>query len=102
MRWLIVLLLAGCSGEAMQGAPQPGETIYLPPIEWRVVNREELRAAYVRAGMPLEPGDRLSGFVGTVDGRTVVYTLAPTHVDDQATLTLGHEILHVAIGDYHK
>lgn len=31
-----------------------------------------------------------------------VHTARPTHVDDQATLILGHEILHCVYGLYHR
>lgn len=102
-RILILLLLTACSGERIQGSPQPGETIDLPAMQWRVVDRQTLRARYVDYGMPLGEREDLRGFVGhTADGRTVIYTLPPSHVDDQSTLTLGHEVLHVAIGDYHR
>lgn len=100
---ILAPLLAACSGERIQGAPQPGETIDLPPMQWRVVDRQTLRARYVEYGMSLDRGDRLSGFVGTTaDGRVVIYSLPPVHVDDHATMTIGHEVLHVAVGDYHR
>lgn len=31
----------------------------------------------------------------------VIHTLKPTKIDDDATLTLGHEMLHCIIGTYH-
>lgn len=39
------------------------------------------------------------------DGQTLtctIYTVRPTSIDDNATLTLGHELLHCIIGTYHK
>lgn len=71
-------------------------------FEWRIVEPLEMREAYAAAGMPLGPQDRLDGFAGTLpDGRHVVYTLRPERLDDRATCTLGHEVLHVVAGAYH-
>ncbi len=53
--------------------------------------------------MRLEQGQQLEGFTGiTPDGLHIVYTLPPSTVDDAATCTLGHEVLHVVLGEYHK
>lgn len=97
----IALLLAGC-GERIDPAPVAGDVHQLPQIEWRIVGAPELRRVYADAGMPLAAGDKLHGFVGEQSGRVVIYTLPPRRVDDQPTCTLGHELLHVAIGDYHR
>lgn len=97
----LILLLAGC-GERIAPAPQPGDVHALPPIEWRIVSELELRRVYADAGMPLERGQKLHGFVGTQSGRTVIYTTAPRTVDDQVATTLGHEVMHVALGRYHS
>jgi len=94
--------LAGCS-QSIDPAPQPGQVYQLPAIEWHVVDRDELRRVYAGAGMPLAEGDKLHGFAGVDEaGRPVIYTLPPARVDDAATLTLGHELLHVALGRYHQ
>lgn len=98
---LIALLLTACA-ERIQPPVQAGEVRQLPPIEWHVVDAIELRKAYVDAGMPITANDRLYGFTGKRGDTVVVYTLPPQRVDDAATLTLGHEVLHVALGDYHK
>ena len=104
MRCLPLLLsslaLTGC-GDHITPSPQPGDVHTLPPIEWRIVSEPELRRAYADAGMPLERGQKLHGFVGTQSGRTVIYTTAPSTVDDQVATTLGHEVMHVALGSYH-
>lgn len=103
-RLFVMVLVAGLTGcaQSIDPAPQPGQVYQLPAIEWHVVDRDELRRVYAAAGMPLAEGDKLHGFAG-VDGagRPVIYTLPPTRVDDAATLTLGHELLHVALGSYH-
>lgn len=105
----VALLLTGC-GERITPAPQPGDVHRLPPIEWRVVDRQTLEAVYrnsdmvireVRVGKHRKKG-QLTGFVGTRDGRTVLYTLPPKYVDDAATCALGHEVLHVPLGAYHS
>lgn len=97
---VIAMLLTAC-GERVQSAPQPGENIQLPPIEWRVRDRAGLEAAYTASNMRITKGDRLSGFAGWDGDKAVVYTLPPARVDDTATLTLGHEVMHVALGAYH-
>ena len=105
MKWIIVgiaALLTAC-GEPVQGAPDPGDTIQLPPIEWRVRDRVALEQAYRESGMITGERDKLHGFAGYADdGTAVVYTLPPQRVDDAVTCTLGHEIMHIALGEYHK
>ena len=98
----VLLLLTAC-GERIDNAPQPGEQVQIPAIEWRVVDRQGLMHAYQSNGMRLEQGQQIEGFAGiTADGRHVVYTLPPRTVDDAATCTLGHEVLHVVLGKYHR
>lgn len=100
---LVITLTAACTGgEKIADAPEAGAVIYLPEIEWRVVSRAELERVYIASGQPLEPGQSLRGFAATQGERILVYTLAPEEVDDDATLTLGHEVMHVALGDYHR
>ena len=87
----IVLLLPAC-GERVNPEVQPGETFYLPPVEWRVVNEAQMVKAY---GKVIPPGHKLEGFIGHhTDGTVIVYTLPPKTVNDTATCTLGHEIMH--------
>ena len=94
--------LTAC-GEKTNNAPQPGEQVQIPAIEWRVVDRQGLLHAYQANGMRLQQGQQLEGFTGiTPDGLHIVYTLPPSTVDDAATCTLGHEVLHVVLGEYHK
>lgn len=35
-------------------------------------------------------------------GKCHIYVRRPSNIDDEATLTLGHEILHCIDGKYHK
>ncbi len=67
-----------------------------------MVDQDTLEAVYVNSGMPLGKGDRLSGFVGKDGEKWVMYTLPPKYVNDAVTCTVGHEVLHPVLGDYHK
>lgn len=98
---LLVALAAGC-GEKVAPEPRPGDVHHLPPIEWRIVDRDTLRSVYRGSGMALGEKDQLHGFVGTQEGHWVIYTLPPARINDQPTCTLGHEVMHVALGDYHR
>lgn len=102
MRFMILplLLLTAC-GESVQNAPQPGATVQLPDIEWRVRDRAGLEAAYRNSGMTIGAHARLEGFAGRDGGRAVIYTLPPRYVDDDVACTLGHEVMHVVLGEYH-
>lgn len=98
------LILCGCTGgERVANAPLAGDTVQIPAMEWRVVDREGLMKVYRNSGLVTRQGQQLEGFAG-VDGSgaNVIYTLPPRTVDDQVTCTLGHEVLHVALGKYHK
>ena len=95
---LLVLLTAGC-GERIQNAPQPGDSYYVC-VTWQVHTPESLTAAY-SAIQPPPPG-RLVGFASRRGDAHTIHTLAPTRVDDDAVTTLGHELLHVVLGEYHK
>lgn len=99
----LTIAATGCV-EKVQGAPQPGDQYELPAITWYVVDQETLASEYRRFGMEIPEGHEVRGFVGTrdSDGKQVIYSLPPKHVNDEATRDLGHELLHIAIGDYHK
>lgn len=101
---IAVLLLVGCTGrERVANAPQAGDTIQLPPVEWRVVDAHALLQVYRNSGLEVPQHNQLEGFVGVdSDGRPVIYTLPPRTVDDQVTCTVGHEVMHVALGNYHR
>lgn len=100
----LCLTLAGCTGgEKVQGAPAPGDVVQIAAVEWRVVDQATLVRLYTESGMDLRKEDKLEGFTARdlVSGRLVIYTTPPRVVDDQVTCTVGHEMLHVALGDYH-
>lgn len=95
----IVMVLVACTPE--QPLAEKG-VHHVPGFEWRIVDRGELQAAYERYGMKTPHKARLEGFVGqTDDGRWVVYSTAPYRVDDQVATTLGHEVMHIVLGEYH-
>ena len=82
--------------------PETQNEYSLPPIEWRIRDAQGLRTAYNNSGMTIGNDERLEGFVGIdEEGRTVVYTMRPKYVDDSVACTLGHEVMHVALGNYH-
>ena len=35
------------------------------------------------------------------NGKAIIYTLPPKTVDDDVATTLGHEVMHIAMGKYH-
>ena len=102
----LLLTVAGChkARGPVIGSPPPGSIIVVPSFEWHVVDSETMRLLFEKSGEPVVDGRRHHGIVGTsMDGkRVVVVTLPPVRVDDDATLTLGHEVLHIALGEYHK
>lgn len=95
---LLVLLTAGC-GERIQNTPPPG-TSFDVCVTWQVHTPDSLTAAY-SAIQPPPPG-RLVGFASRRGDAHTIHTLAPTRVDDDAVTTLGHEFLHVVLGEYHQ
>ena len=102
MRALICLtaLATAACGEKMEA---PADAYVVPAFEWRIRSNDQLREIYANSGMPLRDGHKLHGFVGTApDGRHVIYTTRPRTVDDQVACTLGHEVMHLALGDYHR
>lgn len=72
-----------------------GTRIVVPSFEWRVLAQDDLDR---------QCGAKVEGCVGwnKDTGRQVVYTRPPKFVDGTETRTLGHEMMHIALGDYHK
>ena len=95
-----LFLLAGC-GEKVQGAPDVGTTTLVQQFEWRVINREQMVELHRLNGIYLKPNEVPLGMQGYKDGKAIIYTLPPKTVDDDVTLTLGHEVMHIAMGKYH-
>lgn len=99
---VIVLTLMGC-GEKIKDPPKAGDVIVIPSIEWHVVDQKTLEAVYVNSDMIFVKGDKLSGFAGVrEDGTAVIFTVPPERVDDSITCTVGHEVMHVSLGKYHR
>lgn len=80
-----------------------GTIIEIKTFEWRIVSEKELKEIYIASGKELYPGQELKGFSGVdlLTRKAVVYTTSPKYVDDDATTTLGHEVIHLAVGPYH-
>ena len=97
-----VLLLTSCVEKITPSQPE-GTVHQIPAIEWRIVSEEELVRVYQLSDKTVPEGAKLHGFIGTKpNGKYVLYTLAPKNVDDDVTTTLGHEVIHSVLGDYHK
>lgn len=98
---LVLVLLPGC-GEKVEPQPKAGSAYSIPAFTWYVEDMDTLRHVYANAGQPIKEGDRLYGFVGTKGEEVVVYTLPPKRVDDSVACTLGHEVMHLALDNYHR
>ena len=102
-----ILLLAAC-GEKVINPPAAGTIIHVPAFEWHVMEPKDYIRAYENAGMvgPVRadlPEGRLLGFAGYLeDGTLVVVTPPPRYGDDEVTTTLGHEVLHLVLGEFHR
>lgn len=105
---VLVLFAPGCNPRTPPVSVPENE--YRLNVVWRVIDSpRELAEIYsTGGGTIIDYGsratrkDRLYGFSARgEDGTIYVYTLRPEHVDDSRTLTLGHEVMHVALGDYH-
>ena len=107
---MICLLLGVClgiltaCGEKVLEAPEAGDVVHVPAFEWRVRDQPALEASYMAStGVVLSSDQRLEGFAGqSTDGTKVVYTKPPRYVDDSVACTLGHEVMHLALGRYHQ
>lgn len=99
----VVMLCALAATACGERVSAPADEYPVPALEWRIRSSDQLRAIYANSGMRIEDSQRLHGFVGTApDGRHVIYTTRPRTVDDQVACTLGHEVMHLALGDYHR
>lgn len=77
-------------------------SIHIPAFDWYIVSESELQTIYKNSGYTLPANARVSGLTGIVNGKQVIITTAPKGVDDEVTLTLGHEVMHLAFGKYHQ
>lgn len=93
--------LAAC-GEPVQNAPKAGDDITVEGFTWRVRSAETITAEYAGAGKDAGPGLAVDAYVGTLNGSPIVTTQPPRVVDDAVACSLGHEVMHLAIGDYHR
>lgn len=101
LRLLLPLLLLTACGKQIEPLPKAGDVHHIPAVEVRFVDREMLLAVYRASGKSISKEQKLEGFVGKRGDQWVIYSLPPQRVDDAATLTLGHELLHIPLGEYH-
>lgn len=100
---LAAVTLAAC-GEAVTNAPKPGDNVDVPGFTWRVRDADTLAQQYRAAGKDPGVNVEAEGFIARDQdtGAVVIYTKPPRYVDDAVACTLGHEVMHAAIGDYHR
>lgn len=101
---LVCLLLAAC-GEKVTNPPAAGTVVHVPAFEWHVMEPRDYIRVYENSGMPSDdlPRGAILGFAGRKeDGTLVVVTPPPRYVDDEVTTTLGHEVLHLVLGEFHR
>jgi hypothetical protein len=99
---LLVAALVGC-GDRVQNSPAEGSNITIPQFEWRVRSGHGLQEIHALNGIELHAGQIAEGLQGTdPSGTVVIYTRSPVRVDDSVACTLGHEVMHIALGKYHR
>jgi hypothetical protein len=75
---------------------------YKGVVEVKMVDQKTLYSLYEKYGKKVPTNGNLKGFAGRgEDGRCVIFITPVKKVDDDATLTLGHELLHCMWGNYH-
>lgn len=75
---------------------------YKGVVEVKMVDQRTLYSLYEKYGKKVPTNGNLKGFAGRgEDGRCVILITPVKKVDDDATLTLGHELLHCMWGNYH-
>lgn len=92
--------MVGGSGAIHGTLPQ---SQMVPSFELRTVSTQaEMQTLYRKYGGKVCNGCRVQGFTATFgDGHKVVFIMPPKKVNDANTTTLGHEVLHVVLGNYH-
>lgn len=100
---MVSLVLFGCAKQPDPVFPQAGEIHEVPSFTWVILNEKVLRDTYLAYGGTLPKDGKLTGFTARdrVTGAHYVYSLPVRNVDDEGTLVLGHEVLHIILGDYH-
>lgn len=96
----VLFLSAGCA-EKIQDAPKAGTTMLVQEFEWRIINEAQMRELHAINNIKVAEGKVPVGIQGYKDGKAIIYTLPPKSVDDDVALTLGHEVMHIAMGKYH-
>lgn len=94
-------ILTGC-GEPVIKAPKAGDDIAVPAFTWRVRSDQQIATEYRAAGKDPGEGRAVDAYIGRVNGAPAITTRPPLYVDDGVACSLGHEVMHAAIGDYHR
>lgn len=101
----LMLLLAGpAAGDAARASTAVQKSVAVTVV-WVETQRElsELREEqHNLLGFAHLADKRLQAFTLTMDdGSCRIYAVRPRRVNDDATLMLGHEMVHCLIGNYH-
>lgn len=99
-------LLSSCEAPANKvvgdrAAAVEGANLYVPAFRWSIRSASEV--SRIRQ-QDVGDGHTAYGFVGT-DKDTheiVIYTTQPKRVNDEVACSLGHEIMHLPLGNYHR
>jgi hypothetical protein len=107
---LACILIVSCDGKK-QGEPmkkeynRSGQLIEVVVIEH--ASYEELQQAFVernaRYGVDIPPFGQVGWSAWSTDPpyQCEVHVVAPKYIDDEETLTLGHEMAHCLYGSFH-
>lgn len=103
---VLVLLLSGCHPDLRTPVNyQRRQTEFTVKLAFAPQDRVREICSNLGAWEGRAPGG--AGVFGctvydTVTHEATIHTTEPTHLDDEATLTLGHEVLHAYGGRYHQ
>lgn len=78
-----------------------GEVIYLT-VHLYDDQRAMIRDINEYLGYEVDPEHLGISVYSPDDNRCTIFSLKPRYIDDERTLTLGHELLHCIYGEVHK
>jgi len=95
----LLMLIIGCGDASDKVAKEMDRTGEELSVTVSVVNdSSEMKAE----AWNYEEGIQGQALYSPDDNKCEIVTYKPQRLDDEATLTLGHELMHCLYGDYHK